>query len=144
MARESSLTQIRCDGCGGQTVTTPSQLRNGDKFFCSDCLVQTQCRKCGQVLNLSKDKFAEVDGNPICTTCNNKANKTDAPSSGILSWGNIIIGSIAIGLIWGLLEVYVFDISNYLSQFQGHFVIIASLPFFAIFWLIWSGYKEGE
>lgn len=88
---ERDQVKISCEGCGAETFAAQKQISGGGSLYCSSCLVETNCQKCGRALTLSKDKFAEVGGNPICMNCDNSGHDSTQSTRTPL-WAYLVLG----------------------------------------------------
>ena len=116
---QESAKFVDCYLCGeaihdpNNAVKRPS---NG-KFYCEGCIIETNCARCGNPLTLTIDRFADLNGNPVCKNCaaNNSSSKSFIQKS---IDAVAIFGVVAIAA-WLVFGVYDASISQYISQFVG-------------------------
>lgn len=83
--RSQTGNSLRCSECSSpiQSATEATYHEPTDEIFCSDCVVETYCRLCESELLLTVDQFTHVNGNPICSDCNqNRQNRSQNRTSG--------------------------------------------------------------
>lgn len=84
--------KVQCAGCGDVVKSPKEEVENKSKVYCTDCLIYTNCNRCGDRLVLNKEKFQSVNQNPMCKDCHepkSNSNGTSKIGADISIWTKI-------------------------------------------------------
>jgi len=151
----NSQRGFTCSKCGKsiRNASNATYHQSTEDVFCPDCVVDTNCRICGQELTLTLDQFSEIDGNPVCPPCSQKSRNsteettksdntsTTGSSSNKLSFlGYFIGGAVIVAIFWYYRPTFVISVEPETMQTLREIVPILLSPWFFI--LLWWIFRD--
>lgn len=96
-----------CTRCGTTIHHEREAVTLGsNETYCPDCVVETDCRGCGDTLFFTVDEFAELTDDPTCSACSDTSSATDPHLSPFPSLRNFLFW-LAVGGLLGMVIVVV-------------------------------------
>lgn len=149
--KSESEQPLMCSKCRSpiQQVSDVTYSKEAGKVFCPDCIVDTNCRDCGNKLVLSIDQFSSVDGEPICKSCYQKrhtlqsrsrpeATYTTTDSRSIPFWVHFVIFAALSALaVWYYRPILVVSLSPETTR-----NILRAVAGPGILFLLWALWKR--